>query len=241
MLAIVFIYKLHNYLLSLYNTLIIKSRKRRDFFNNLRKTNILFFFVGKIEKKDPFVIMKNRRRKKMKDGKVIIIVALLIAIIAMSVGYAAFATTLSVNGTAAIDSDASWEIKITDIQVKDRTSTANPGTPTHTDATATFAATLTVPGDTITYEVTVQNTGTIDAALESQTFVEGINENGSNLILYTYSKLPDELNAGDTARFTVTATYDAATTQEQIDAATSKTKTITATFNYKQKAVRAGS
>ncbi len=171
----------------------------------------------------------------MKDGKVLLIITLLIVIIAMSMVCVVLAKNLNIQETKRTNSDANWEIKITDIQVLNQTSTASPGVPSHTDTTATLAATLTVPGDTVTYEVTVQNSGNIDAVLESQTFVEGALINESNLIIYTYSQLPDELNAGDTTKFTVTASYDAETTQDQINASLSNTKTITGTFNYKQK------
>lgn len=177
----------------------------------------------------------------MKDGKVLLIIALLIVIIAMSIVCIFLSKSLNVKETKKIDSEAKWEIKITDIQIITQTSTANPGMPSHTDTTATLAATLTVPGDSVTYEITVENFGNIDAVLESQTFIEGISKDESDLIVYTYSQLPDDLNAGDTTKFMVTATYDAETTQDQIDAALSRTKTITGTFNYKQKSARASS
>ena len=52
----------------------------------------------------------------MKDRKNILIVALLIAIVAMSVGYAALAQQLTINGTANIS--ASCDVKIKEITEK---------------------------------------------------------------------------------------------------------------------------
>ena len=174
-------------------------------------------------------------KRIIKDGKVLLIIVLLITIIFMSIGVTTLSNTIKNQEKEASVVNANWGIKISDIQVVNQTSTANPGTPSHTDTTVTLASTLAVPGDTVTYEVTVENTGTIDAVLESQTFIEELNHSETNLIVYTYSQLPDDLKAGETAKFTVTATFDAETTQEQINSSLSKTKTIIGTFNYKQK------
>lgn len=174
-------------------------------------------------------------KRLMKDGKVLLIIVLLLVIIIMTIGVTILASALKNQETTTIVTKENWGIKISDIQVIDQTATANPGTPSHTDSTVTLAATLNVPGDAVTYEITVQNTGTMDAVLESQTFIEGMSATDSSLIVYTYSQLSDDLKAGETTKFTVTATYDAMTTQDQIDASLSRTKTIIGTFNYKQK------
>ena len=50
----------------------------------------------------------------MKDGRNIIIAALLVAVLTMSIGYAAFATTLNINGNAEIT--GTWDVKITGIE-----------------------------------------------------------------------------------------------------------------------------
>ena len=105
-------------------------------------------------------------REKMKKKKNMIIGGLLAVVFIMSVGYAAFASQLSINGTA---STSSWIIKITNIQEKTKTSgVTNKGT-SYTDLTANFNCELTLPGDSITYEVTVENQGNIDAALKKVT------------------------------------------------------------------------
>ena len=50
----------------------------------------------------------------MKDKKNIFILALLLAIVFMSIGYAALSSVLNINGTANVDE--SWNVKIISIE-----------------------------------------------------------------------------------------------------------------------------
>ena len=105
----------------------------------------------------------------MKNLKGYLISGLLVAIVVMSIGYAALSSNLKINGTAEITS--SWDIHIKSITVTDTTGTANGGTPTVlTDKTsATFNAQLLSPGDSVTYEVVVENSGSLDGLLSALT------------------------------------------------------------------------
>ena len=104
--------------------------------------------------------------KEKRDSKNILIGTLLAAVIIMSVGYAALAQRLTINGTATISSE--WNVAITDIAEGTKSATAYSKTdPTSTSTTATFDAVLTAPGDSITYDVTVTNSGSLDAVLDS--------------------------------------------------------------------------
>ena len=107
----------------------------------------------------------------MKDKKNILIGALIFAIVVMSVGYAAFATTLNINGNATIA--GSWDVEITGITPA-ITGTASDATASFTTTTATFNATLMKPGDSITYTITIENKGNIDAKLSSITSLSAI-------------------------------------------------------------------
>ena len=53
----------------------------------------------------------------MKNNKNIIIVTILFVILAMAVGYSAFATQLSINGTAEIVGE--WNVKISNIETQE--------------------------------------------------------------------------------------------------------------------------
>ena len=60
----------------------------------------------------------------MKRNKNIIIMALLLAITIMAVGYSAFATQLTINGTAEIV--GKWNIMITNIETQDVSEGVDP-------------------------------------------------------------------------------------------------------------------
>ena len=66
---------------------------------------------------------------KKRDQRNILIGVLLVAIVVMSVGYAAFATTLTVGGTSTITNN--WNVAITDITVTDTQGNAKSTTATY--------------------------------------------------------------------------------------------------------------
>ena len=162
----------------------------------------------------------------MKNKK-FLIGALLLSILLMSIGYATFATDLKIEGTTTIDGE--WEIKITDIKKTATCDACDPGNPTYNDTTANFNATLMKPGDSITYEITIANLGTIDAKLDSTTL--NIDEKGSPAIIYSTNKPAETLKAGNTTKYTVTTTYDKSATEIP----NIKTKSFTSTIKYIQK------
>ena len=115
--------------------------------------------------------MKRRLNRTQRNY---IIAGLCMILVIMGVGYAAFQSQLRISGTSNITSN--WSVKITDIQSKVVNGTpANASAPTHTDTTATFRTTLTSPGDTMQYDVTVSNEGDIDAKLDKITIPESTN------------------------------------------------------------------
>jgi len=145
-------------------------------------------------------------RERIKKKKNMIIGGLLALIFVMSVGYAAFATNLNISGTA---NTSSWIIKITNIREKTHTWGADTVSTSYTDLAASFSSTLTQPGDSITYEVTVENQGNIDASLKkvTKTFTQ------NKYIDVTYSGLLEgqmlykQGQTGSTAVMEVTVTF----------------------------------
>lgn len=164
----------------------------------------------------------------MINNKNIIIGALVAVILIMAVGYSAFATQLTLNGTAEITGE--WDVRITKIEIQDVSEGSNGGEPQFTNTTATFQAELTKPGDKVTYLITVENAGTIDATLNNVIFTSD-EENGSPAIKYTTSELAHTLTAGEQASFTITVEYDSKTTEMP----SVKTKTLTGVIEYVQK------
>lgn len=169
----------------------------------------------------------------MKDRKNIFIIALIAIVVVMSVGYAALAQQLTINGTANIT--ASWDVRITGITSKNLVgATVSNGYPTYSVTDASFDVSLAYPGASATFDITVQNNGTIDAILDSITGVTEANTNDPVYISYTVSGITDgdRLNAGSAAQtLTVTVTWNAAETS--VPAGT-VTKAATIHLNYVQ-------
>ena len=150
------------------------------------------------------------RRKLNSTQRNYIIAGLCMILVIMGVGYAAFQSQLRISGTSNITSN--WSVKITDIQSKVVNGTpTNASAPTHTDTTATFRTTLTNPGDTMQYDVTVSNEGDIDAKLDKITVPESTNP----AIGFEVSGIEEGslLRSKETALLTVTVKYNDVTEQ----------------------------
>lgn len=165
-----------------------------------------------------------------RDRKNILIGALLFAIIAMSVGYASFATTLNIKGTAKIDNN--WNVAITNITSTSTGEAIDNTLPSYTALTATFDALLKKPGDAMTYTIKVENKGSIDAMLNTISLTP--QTDGESAIIYTVIDSPKEgdvLLAGDSASVVIKAEYDS----NSLKSSNSSSKTFTGTIEYVQK------
>jgi len=134
----------------------------------------------------------------------IVIGALCGVLLLMAIGYAAFSSILNIKGTTNISSN--WDIRITNVESKNIVGSAsNAEDPEWDNLTATFKTNLEVPGDSIEYDVTVENKGTLNAKLDK------INMTSSNnpAIKFTATGLKegDKLNAGSSAILTVKVEY----------------------------------
>lgn len=159
---------------------------------------------------------------------IIIIVMLVLSLLIMAIGYATFATELDLMGNVEIIGD--WNIAITKIEPTFVSEGCNAGTPTFTDTEVSFDAKLVKPGDHITYEVTIENKGTIIAELTDSLFETDLSNSAAE-ISYTYTEPSKILNAGDSTTFTVDVLYNADTTEVP----SIKTKKIIGYFEYDQK------
>ena len=111
-----------------------------------------------------------RREKKRK----ILIITLIGLLLIMAAGYAAFQTNLNIKGTSKINSN--WDIRITNVEeIKTSGSGESNSTPTWTNLTASMDANLYDKGDSVEYEVTIENKGTFDAKLED--IIKKVNSN----------------------------------------------------------------
>ena len=150
------------------------------------------------------------RRKFNSTQRNYIIIGLCAILVIMGVGYAAFSSQLKITGTSNIDS--TWDVQITDIQSSVVVGTpTNQIEPTHDKLSATFHTKLYKPNDTMKYDITVSNLGSVDAKLDKI----NVPENSSTAISYevTGIKKGDLLKSNETALLTVTVKYNNVTSQ----------------------------
>lgn len=160
------------------------------------------------------------------NKKVIAILSLFFMILCLSIGFAAFNTTLTINGTGAV-SKSSWDVHFTNLRDKVTTGEATEITAPTLQKTsiANFAVSLRKPKDSITYQFDVENTGTYNAKITSVNIPKlTCTGNGSNAdndaanvckyITYTlkYSdgtdvKVNDTLNSGVKKTMILKLTY----------------------------------
>lgn len=167
------------------------------------------------------------------NKKNILIGALLVAIIAMSIGYAAMAQQLTINGSANF-SDASWSINFTDITL-DAAATKGAtqvSAPAIVGTTASFDVKLAYPGAKAVYTVEVENAGSIDAVLKTITGVTEANAAAPTEIKYTVSGIAENDTLAASAKKQFTVTVEWLDTNKIASTTTSKTATIY--LNYEQ-------
>ncbi len=187
--------------------------------------------------------MKIMRNDAKRNG--VIIGALLITIALMTIGYAALATQLTINGTASTG-DASWNIEFESITKNADLTTAGAtekSLPTASGTAATFNVELAQPGAKMTYDLVVVNNGTIDATFNEITGIDELNTAEPKAITYKAERLDGadgspvtgsgDLLAKGKNYFRVTVEWPADSTTVPTET-TSKTGTIY--LDYVQKA-----
>ena len=167
--------------------------------------------------------MRDRKKRN------IIIGALCSLLVFMGIGYAVLSQTLNISGIANMK--GTWDIKITDISEASRTGKADPGTPTISSSgvSASFEANLWMPGDSITYNITVKNNGNIDAALKE--LVPSV-ENGVQQVKFSNNAVQGKvLRQKESYTFQVSVVFDEDATEIPKDSKTNPPKyTISLTF-----------
>ena len=108
---------------------------------------------------------------KNSNSKVIAVIALVLAVVGLSIGFAALQTQLTINGTAEVTGGSKWDVKfVTGSLNKVETGSATGTDPTVAATSITgLKATLLKPGDKVTYYFQVTNAGSFDAKIDSIT------------------------------------------------------------------------
>lgn len=97
-----------------------------------------------------------------KSKKNYAMIALVVILLCLAIGYAAFSANLTINGTAT--ATGTWDVKFVKAEMSDE----NHGTAVvTTDDVVTVNAKLTFPGDACTVTVYIKNNGTIPATLNA--------------------------------------------------------------------------
>ncbi len=177
--------------------------------------------------------------EKERKIKVLMIAAICISVVALGVGFAAFSTNLTINGTGKVTA-SSWKVKFQNLVEVSKTGTATevtaPTINTNDTNIGDYDVTFTTPGDSISYTFDVKNAGTFDAELTSITIptptctgtgataeadATKVCDNLTYTLTYadgTALAVGDTLAKDEVKNLKLTLTYSAATTAEQLPA-----------------------
>ena len=101
----------------------------------------------------------------------------LVLLLVVSIGYAALASNLKINGTTGVKS-ATWDVYWNNVQINPESVSTTTGNQARiTDQAKTqveYSVTLNEPGDFYEFTVDAVNNGTIDAMIASQGIVNGV-------------------------------------------------------------------
>lgn len=149
-------------------------------------------------------------------NKMLIITILCCLFVFMGVGYAIVSTQLNLVGEAKLS--GVFNIKIVDMKVLSKTGLATEGEYSYNDLTATFSHNLYAPGDSIEYQITIENKGNIKASLNQITtkvtpeyddliLTNSLNQ-GQVMQPGTYSNATATIEGGTKITFTVKSEFD---------------------------------
>lgn len=168
---------------------------------------------------------RNIRMSQRSINRIVILMVSLGAFLV--IWYSAFAQPLASNSNQVTDS---WNISFNDMKLQSQVGGAKEvNSPSFTSNKANFYISLASKGDKIVYELTIKNSGTLNAKIDS---IYIIPENKpSDQIIYSVGgiNLGDELKAGESTKMTVTAMYNNSATVTG-----SVKKDMSVIVNYKQ-------
>ena len=105
---------------------------------------------------------------KQKNSQLLIIGILSVTIMLMTIGFAAYASTLTINGNVTVN-PSKWSVHYVTTSYAESTGSAAASAHNLTDTAATYTVTLDKPGDFYEFTANIINDGTFDADLSSIT------------------------------------------------------------------------
>lgn len=188
----------------------------------------------------------DNKMEKQKNTQMFVIAILAVALLTMSVGFAAFSSVLNINGTANVKA-SSWNVHFNTASYNETTGTnyvsVAAANRTIEATSMTYTVDLPEPGKTYQFTIDVENTGTFDAVLKSMT-ITSLNENVAKYLTYTVTynnSTPAEAAnttlAKETGRATVKVTVAYVQPALASDLpSTNQTVTLDVSLNYEQAA-----
>ena len=187
-----------------------------------------------------------------KKQKIIIIIALIVMLIGMSVGFAAFSTNISISSSAGVAPSATdFHIKFSSSESSVVTGQITPSTSGATGEKATLnnsgtmptisglKANFTAPGQSVTYTFYVHNTGDYSAYLKNIIFENASGKSSNKACTKTDSTATDSLVAAACNSISITAKVGATTYSQTTNSITNHSlaakngkETIVVTISY---------
>ncbi len=169
--------------------------------------------------------------KKSKKSHAIIV--LIVLLLALAIGYAAFSSTLTINGTATGTSD--WEVVFESATLKNAEGgtdadhgTASVTTTTNTNDTITASIELAYPGDGVILEAVVKNNGSVPAELTNFDITGDTSDADFEIVQSSIAE-GETIDAGGTCTAQFAIKWKADSTATDLE-----TKTFTITYEYTQ-------
>ena len=178
--------------------------------------------------------------QKDRTLRVMVVVAICIATLGLTIAYAAYSQTLTIQGSATVKGNT-WSVLFqnptTPVVSGNAASTANSSVSGST--TFNFDVTFYEPGDSATFKVDVANTGILDAKVSAVT-ISGVPAALQDYITYSVVydaddsavAVNDTLNASQTRTLKITVTYNSNATIPNADI--TATLGLTGTITYVQ-------
>ena len=185
--------------------------------------------------------------RKSQKNMVFGLLALLVAVSAITLAYAGFTQTLTINGGASVKS-SKWDIHFENLSSPTLNGSARVVTaPTITSATTigTYSVQLLGPGDSVSYTFDVVNDGNFNATLTTLTKNTPSCTMGFNCNNLTYSLVyvdgnntvvsnNDTLNAGETKTMKLTLSFNASNNSSVLATTDSTVSNLGITLLYSQ-------
>lgn len=148
-----------------------------------------------------------------KSKKNYLIIALVVILLCLAIGYAAFTANLTINGTAT--GKTTWSVKFTDASI-----TAGHGDVTLGDDEVVVNAELAYPGDGCEVTVNITNEGSLAAKLTDFKFTaaDGTEFSNDNITITTPTMTDDIIAAGETCPFTFAIKWNEDSTETTVSA-----------------------